>query len=88
MTKRSMSSAQLGYVELYSGPGRLLDQSTGVELPGSPIEALRIRVPFDRYIFSDFDPDCVQALRERADREDAGSRADVRHGDGEERRRP
>src|SRR4051812_37346350 len=24
------------YVELYSGPGRLLDESTGVEQPGSP----------------------------------------------------
>ena len=33
---------QLGYVELYAGPGRLLDQSTGMELPGSPIEALRV----------------------------------------------
>jgi three-Cys-motif partner protein len=80
----SGKSAQLGYVELYSGPGRLLDQSTGIELPGSPVEALRVRVPFDRYVFCDFDPDCVHALRERADREGAGSRADVRQGDAKD----
>lgn len=72
---------QLGYVELYAGPGRLLDQSTGLELPGSPIEALRIRAPFDQYIFCDFDGDCVAALEERTRREPVGSRADVRPGD-------
>ena len=72
---------QLGYVELYAGPGRLLDQSTGLELPGSPIEALRVRAPFDRYLFSDFDGECVAALGERTRREPVGSRADVRIGD-------
>jgi three-Cys-motif partner protein len=72
---------QLGYVELYAGPGRLLDQSTGLELPGSPIEALRVRAPFDRYIFSDFDGECVAPLGERTRRESVGSRAEVRTGD-------
>ena len=76
--------AQLGYVELYSGPGRLLDQSSGSELPGSPVEALRLRAPFDRYVFADFDPDCVRALRERTDREALGVRADVRRGDAKD----
>jgi three-Cys-motif partner protein len=72
---------ELGYVELYAGPGRLLDQATGLELPGSPIEALRVRAPFDRYIFCDFDEDCVEALAKRTRREDIASRADVRPGD-------
>jgi three-Cys-motif partner protein len=72
---------ELGYVELYAGPGRLLDQSTGLELPGSPIEALRVRAPFDKYIFCDFDSDCVTALEERTRREAVGSRAEVRRGD-------
>lgn len=72
---------QLGYVELYTGPGRLLDQSTGLELPGSPIEALRVRAPFDRYVFCDFDDDCVAALGERARREPVGARAEVQAGD-------
>lgn len=72
---------ELGYVELYAGPGRLLDQSTGLELPGSPIEALRVRAPFDKYIFCDFDDDCVAALDQRTQREPVGSRAEVRRGD-------
>jgi three-Cys-motif partner protein len=72
---------QLGYVELYAGPGRLLDQSTGMELPGSPIEALRVPAPFDRYVFCDFDGECVGALDERTRREPVGSRAEVRTGD-------
>src|SRR4051812_4040499 len=75
---------QLGYVELYAGPGRLLDQSTGIELPGSPMEALRVRAPFDRYVFCDFDADCVDALRHRVDREPIGSRANIRQGDAKD----
>jgi three-Cys-motif partner protein len=62
----------LQYVELYSGPGRLLDESTGREQVGSPIEALQIRKPFTRYVFSDFSGDCVEALAARV-----GERDDV-----------
>lgn len=75
---------QLGYVELYAGPGRLLDQSTGRELPGSPIEALRVRTPFDRYIFCDFDVGCVKVLKQRAERERLGTRAEVLRGDAKD----
>jgi three-Cys-motif partner protein len=76
---------ELGYVELYSGPGRLLDRRSGLELPGSPIEALRVRTPFDRYLFCDFDQDCVDALGQRANRESLASRAEVRQGDAKAR---
>jgi three-Cys-motif partner protein len=62
----------LQYVELYSGPGRLLDERTGLEEPGSPIQALHLHKPFDLYVFSDAAEDCRLALRERVgDREDA-----------------
>ena len=53
------------YVELYSGPGRLLDESTGEEQPGSPLGALAVRKPFTRYVFSDFSQACVDALSAR-----------------------
>src|SRR4051812_15281080 len=33
----------LEYLELYSGPGRLLDERTGEEQPGSPLQALAVR---------------------------------------------
>jgi three-Cys-motif partner protein len=60
------------YVELYSGPGRLLDESTGVEQPGSPMVALSVRKPFTHYVLSDFSQGCVDALSERV-----GTRPDV-----------
>ena len=62
----------LEYVELYSGPGRLLNERTGEEQPGSPLQALRVAKPFSRYVFSDFSDDCVEALRARV-----GNRPDV-----------
>jgi three-Cys-motif partner protein len=55
----------LEYVELYSGPGRLLNEHTGKEQPGSPLQALSVRKPFSRYVFSDFSDDCVEALSAR-----------------------
>jgi three-Cys-motif partner protein len=60
------------YVEFYSGPGRLLDMSTGQEQLGSPLEALAVRKPFTRYVFADFSQDCVDALSARV-----GTRPDV-----------
>lgn len=60
------------YVEFYSGPGRLLDVSTGKEQPGSPLEALAVRKPFTHYVFADFSQDCFDALTARV-----GARADV-----------
>jgi three-Cys-motif partner protein len=62
----------LEYLELYSGPGRLLDERTGQEQSGSPLQALAVAKPFGRYVFSDFSEDCVEALRARV-----GDRADV-----------
>lgn len=62
----------LEYVELYSGPGRLLDESTGIEQPGSPLQALALRKPFTRCVFSDFSHDCAAALEARV-----GARSDV-----------
>lgn len=41
------------YLKLFAGPGRLRDEITAEELPGSPLEALEIPSPFDRYIFCD-----------------------------------
>ena len=53
------------YVEFYSGPGRLLDMSTGKEQLGSPLEALAVRKPFTRYVFADSSQDCIDALSAR-----------------------
>ncbi len=63
----------LAYLELYSGPGRLLDEATGHEQLGSPLQALHVPKPFTFYVFNDFSRECVDALKERV-----GERADVR----------
>jgi three-Cys-motif partner protein len=55
----------LQFLELYSGPGRLLDVTLGKELDGSPLRALDLRRPFDKYVFNDVSDDCVKALGQR-----------------------
>lgn len=86
----TVSSAMAGkwfevhYLELYSGPGRLLDESTGREQVGSPLQALGVRTPFDRYVFSDFADECVEALTGRVARHPSGRRAEVICGDAKD----
>jgi len=53
------------YLELYCGPGYLYDEATGEEVLGSPLQALGLTVPFDRYVFSDFSQTCTDALSAR-----------------------
>lgn len=62
----------LTWIELFAGPGKLYVRESGEFAPGSPIEALAIRHPFNRYVFSDLDPACVESLRRRV-----GNRHDV-----------
>jgi three-Cys-motif partner protein len=56
---------EVHYLELFSGPGYLLDDITREEVPGSPFQALSIKRPFDRYVFSDFSDVCADALERR-----------------------
>ena len=59
---------EVHYRELFCGPGYLYDESTAEEVPGSPIQALTLLKPFDRYVFADYSDICVDALRSRIDR--------------------
>jgi three-Cys-motif partner protein len=56
---------EVHYLELHCGPGYLLNEDTGEEVPGSPIQALTIQRPFDRYVFADYSDICVDALTRR-----------------------
>jgi three-Cys-motif partner protein len=67
---------EVHYLELFAGPGLLLDDVTGEEVPGSPLEALSISRPFDHYVFSDYAGVCTSALRQRIDGQ-FGPRPDV-----------
>jgi three-Cys-motif partner protein len=53
------------YLELFCGPGYLLDDVMREEVPGSPLQALTIQRPFDNYVFSDFSDVCADALERR-----------------------
>ena len=56
---------EVHYLELFCGPGYLYDDANDEEVPGSPLQALGIQRPFDRYVFSDFSEPCVDALERR-----------------------
>ena len=55
----------VNYLELFCGPGYLYNEATGEELPGSPLQALGLAAPFDRYVFSDSSQTCTDALAAR-----------------------
>ncbi len=69
---------KLHYLELFAGPGILVEEATGRRLPGSPLEALALPQPFHSYTFCDANAAYLDALRRRV-----GQRPDVRvlHGD-------
>jgi three-Cys-motif partner protein len=74
---------KINYVELFCGPGILLDRH-GDEQPGSPLQAVAIDRPFERYVFCDGSPDCVAAVSRRIV-VPSSSRVDVFCGDANER---
>jgi three-Cys-motif partner protein len=56
------------YIELYAGAGYSRVRGTERVISGSPIQALALRVPFDKYIFCEQNPDKLEALRSRVKR--------------------
>jgi three-Cys-motif partner protein len=56
------------YIELYAGAGYSRIRDTERIIAGSPIQALTLKVPFDRYIFCEQDPEKLEALRIRVKR--------------------
>jgi len=55
------------YVDLFAGPGMCRLEHADVELPGSPLLALRANDPFTELYFNDANPQVVAALRARAE---------------------
>jgi len=56
------------YIDLYSGSGKCCIKSTNKILRGSPLIALSVEVPFDKYIFCESDHTSIAALKERVRR--------------------
>jgi three-Cys-motif partner protein len=57
------------YIDLYSGPGLLRIRGTDRFTFGSPIHALSVADPFDKYIFCDHNSEAIEALRARVKRD-------------------
>jgi three-Cys-motif partner protein len=55
---------RLVYADLFSGPGRTVEEGTGTESLGSPLRALQFR-EFAALFFNDGDEEAVRALRAR-----------------------
>src|SRR5437764_2124862 len=56
------------YIDLYAGAGYSRIQETVTILKGSPILALTVQQPFDKYIFCEENPELMAALQTRAKR--------------------
>ena len=61
------------YIELYAGAGYSRIRDTERVIAGSPIQALTLKVPFDKYIFCEQDPKKLEALRARVRRHAASA---------------
>lgn len=68
----------LAWVELFAGPGQLYVRDLAQLRPGSAVEAVSIREPFDFYFFADLDPRCAGSLDARVG---GSSRVNVRCAD-------
>lgn len=53
------------YIDLYAGAGYNLIKDTRTILKGSPLVALTVSNPFDRYIFCERDEEKIEALKKR-----------------------
>src|SRR6266481_8308703 len=56
------------YIDLYSGAGQSRIRGTSRLVYGSPLLALQVPDPFDKYIFCDEDGELMEALKKRTKR--------------------
>ena len=56
------------YLELFSGAGKSRTGAPPAIVPGSPLLALDVKDPYDKYIFCEQDPASMAALRSRIER--------------------
>lgn len=69
------------YIELYAGAGYSKIKDTSRTIAGSPIQALLLEHPFDKYIFCEKGAKEIEALRARAERTAPSAKVAFIHGD-------
>ncbi len=65
------------FIDLFAGAGMAKIKGTGELVPGSPLIALGLDSPFDRYVFCENDPVLYHALKTRIDRYYPDTKAEV-----------
>jgi three-Cys-motif partner protein len=73
------------YIELYAGSGYSKIRDTSRTIAGSPIQALSLDHPFDKYIFCERNPEELEALRNRVKRTAPSARVAYVAGDCNQR---
>jgi three-Cys-motif partner protein len=73
------------YLDLFAGAGKARVKATGKVIPGSPLLALSVDDPFDKYVFCEQDESNISALRERVDRHFPSHQVEYFHGDSNEK---
>jgi len=73
------------YVDLYAGPGCCRIQGTKNIFKGSPLLALSVNIPFDKYVFCEKEPANLSALQQRISRLNAGVEVKLIEGDCNEK---
>ncbi len=53
------------YLDLFAGAGKYLLKKSHKVVPGSPLIALAVQDPFDKYIFAEENPDYMRSLQKR-----------------------
>lgn len=72
------------YVDLYAGSGLCRIEGSSQVLLGSPLIAMSVDSPFDRYIFSESDPIRFAALKQRIEKNHSDKDTYLIHGSFEE----
>lgn len=66
------------YIDGFAGAGEHISKSTGQVIPGSPLNAINVQPPFDRYVLVEMNPKRVRNLKQLI-----GERADVEFHQGD-----
>lgn len=69
------------YIELYAGSGHSKIRDTSRIIAGSPLQALALEHPFDKYIFCEANPKALDALRARVERAAPSAKVSYIEGD-------
>jgi len=54
------------FIDIFAGPGKCAVEGTGEEIDGSPLVALRCKVPFTHCFFNDIDRSAIDSLYSRS----------------------